>query len=56
MKTKMDSNKNVGSTRAKWFVERNLQAAELPTTRYICDRYVHNHKYKGADTYCKYLC
>ena len=55
MKTKMDSNKNVGSTKAKWFVERNLQAAELSTaTSYMI--IVCIIIYKGADTYCKYLC
>ena len=43
LKTKMDSNENMGSTKAKWFVERNLQAAELPTDRYIYDNCVHNH-------------
>ena len=49
LKTKMDSNENVGSTKAKWFVERNLQAAELPTDRQIYDNCVHNHKQGRRD-------
>ena len=52
----MDSNKNVGSTKAKWFLVRNLQAVELPTARYTYMIIVCIIIYKGAETYCKYLC